>query len=142
MPTLVLAEHDNATLRSATLHAVTAASKLSDEVHVLVVGHNAMPVAESASALAGVVKVLCADAAYFAQPTAENVAAQILLVVKGGEYKSIVAGATGFGKNVLPRVARSWMLRRSRRSPPSNRPTVRAVDPRATRLPSCNRATP
>jgi electron transfer flavoprotein alpha subunit len=105
MPTLVLAEHDNATLKSATPHAVAAATKLGEEVHVLVVGHNARPVAESASALTGVVKVLNADAAYFAQPTAENVAAQILLVLEGGGYKNVVAAATGFGKNVLPRVA-------------------------------------
>jgi electron transfer flavoprotein alpha subunit len=105
MPTLVLAEHDNATLKSATLHAIAAASKLGEDVHVLVVGHNAMPAAEAASVVAGVVKVLRADAAYFAQPTAENITAQILALIKGGDYKNVVAAATGFGKNVLPRVA-------------------------------------
>jgi len=105
MPTLVLAEHDNETLKSATLHAITAASKLGEDVHVLVVGHNAGPPAESAAAASGVVKVLRADAAHFAQPTAENIAAQILAVVNGGAYKHVIAGATGFGKNVLPRVA-------------------------------------
>src|SRR4030095_15830799 len=105
MPTLVLAEHDNATLKSATLHAIAAASKLGEDVHVLVVGHNAMPAAEAVSVVAGVVKVLRADAAYFAQPTAENITAQILALIKGGDYKNVVAAATGFGKNVLPRVA-------------------------------------
>jgi len=105
MPTLVLAEHDNETLKSATLHAVAAASKLGEEVHVLVAGHNAMPAAEAAAGLDGVAKVLRADAPHFAQPTAENVTAQILAVVGGGQYKHVVAAATGFGKNVLPRVA-------------------------------------
>jgi electron transfer flavoprotein alpha subunit len=105
MPTLVLAEHDNASLKSATLHAIAAASKLGEDVHVLVAGHNATPAAQAASQVSGVVKVLHAHAPHFAQPTAENLAAQVLAVVKGGDYKNVVAGATGFGKNVLPRVA-------------------------------------
>ncbi|MEP6784029.1 MAG: FAD-binding protein [Acidobacteriota bacterium] len=105
MTTLVLAEHDTAALKSATLHAISAAAQLGDDVHVLVAGHNAKAVAESAAGVAGVAKVLHAEAPHFAQPTAENLAAQVLAVVAAGDYKFIVAAATGFGKNVLPRVA-------------------------------------
>ncbi len=105
MTTLVLAEHDNASLKSATLHAITAAAKLGGDVHVLVAGHNARAVADAAAAVAGVAKVLYADAPYLAQPTAENVTAQALAALKGGDYRNVVAAATGFGKNVLPRIA-------------------------------------
>ena len=104
MSILVLAEHDNAALKSATAHAVTAAAKLGGDVHVLVAGHNAGAAAQAAAQLAGVAKVLVADAAHLASPTAENVAATALTLLPGG-YTHVVAAATGFGKNVAPRIA-------------------------------------
>jgi len=105
MPILVLAEHDHASCRSATRHAVAAASKLPGDVHVLVAGHDAGGAAKEAAAIAGVAKVLHVDAAHLAQPTAENLAAQILAVAATGGYTHLVAPATGTGKNVMPRVA-------------------------------------
>ena len=108
MPILVIAEHDNASLKSATLHAITAALQMGGgaqiEVHVLVAGHNASAAAQAAAAVAGVGKVLHADAAHLAMPTAENIAAVALSVLPGA-YTHVLAGATGFGKNILPRVA-------------------------------------
>ncbi len=105
MAILVLAEHDHTLLKSATLHTVTAAQKLGSDVHVVVAGHNATPAAQAASQLAGVTKVLHIDAEYLTQPTAENVTAQLLAIVLRGGYTHLLAPATGFGKNVLPRVA-------------------------------------
>jgi electron transfer flavoprotein alpha subunit len=105
MAILVLAEHDHAALKSATLHAVTAAQKLGGDVHVVVAGHNAEPAAKAAAELAGVAKVLHIDADYLTQPTAENLTAQLLALVQRGGYTHLLAPATGFGKNVLPRVA-------------------------------------
>ena len=105
MPILVLAEHDHAAVKSATRHAVAAASKLGGEVHVLVAGHDAAGAAAGAASIAGVAKVLHVDAAHLAQPTAENLAAQILAVVAKGGYTHLVGPATGTGKNVMPRVA-------------------------------------
>jgi electron transfer flavoprotein alpha subunit len=108
MPVLVIAEHDHATLKSATLHAITAALQMGGEqggeVHVLVAGHNAGAAAQAAAAVAGVAKVLHAEAPYLAMPTAENIAATALSVLPGA-YTHVLAGATGFGKNVLPRLA-------------------------------------
>ena len=108
MPVLVIAEHDNASLKSATLHTITAALQMGagvqSEVHVLVAGHNAGAAAQAAAGIAGVAKVLHADAAHLASPTAENIAA-IALSVLPGAYTHVLAGATGFGKNILPRVA-------------------------------------
>ena len=108
MPVLVIAEHDHASLKSATLHAITAGLQMGagapGEVHVLVAGHNAGAAAQAAGAVAGVAKVLHADAAHLAMPTAENIAAVALSVLPGA-YTHVVAGATGFGKNILPRVA-------------------------------------
>src|SRR6476659_2315087 len=75
MTALVIAEHDNAALKSATLHTIGAAQKLGGDVHVLVAGHPADAVAKAAASIPNVAKVLRADAAYLAQPTAENVAA-------------------------------------------------------------------
>ena len=105
MPILVLAEHDHAAVKSATRHAVAAASKLGGEVHVLVAGHGSAGAAKGAAAIAGVAKVLHVDAEHLAQPTAENLAAQILAVVAKGGYTHLVGPATGTGKNVMPRVA-------------------------------------
>ncbi len=104
MTTLVIAEHDNSSLKSATLHAVTAAGLLGGDVHVLVAGHDAKAAAQAAAQVAGVARVLLADAAQLASPTAENVAATALLLLPG-DYSHVVAAATGFGKNVLPRIA-------------------------------------
>jgi electron transfer flavoprotein alpha subunit len=108
MPVLVIAEHDHASLKSATFHAITAALQMGagaqSEVHVLVAGHNAAAAAQAAAGIAGVAKVLHADAAHLTMPTAENLAAVALSVLPGA-YTHVVAGATGFGKNVLPRIA-------------------------------------
>jgi electron transfer flavoprotein alpha subunit len=108
MPVLVIAEHDHASIKSATLHAITAALQMSagvqSEVHVLVAGNNAGAAAQAAAGIAGVAKVLHADAGHLAMPTAENIAA-IALSVLPGAYTHVLAGATGFGKNILPRIA-------------------------------------
>lgn len=103
MVALVIAEHDNASLKGSTLHTVTAAAKCAGEVHVLVAGANAGAAAAAAAKIAGVTKVLHADAAHFADGLAENVSEQILAVAGG--YTHILAPATAYGKNILPRVA-------------------------------------
>jgi electron transfer flavoprotein alpha subunit len=103
MTTLLLAEHDNKTLRDATAKALTAAKQLGGEVHVLVAGQGCKIVADAAAKLDGVSKVLFADAAPYAHMLAEPVAA--LIVSLAGPYDAIVAPATTMGKNVLPRVA-------------------------------------
>jgi electron transfer flavoprotein alpha subunit len=105
MSALVLAEHDNHSLKSATLHAVTAARALTNDVHLLVVGQSAEAAVDAAAAIPGVARVLRAEAPYLAQPTAENVAATTLAAIGRGSYSHVVAAATSFGKNVLPRVA-------------------------------------
>src|SRR5690554_7121121 len=103
MTTLVIAEHDNAHLKGATLNAIAAAAQLGGDVHVLVAGSNVQAVAEQAAAAAGVAKVLAADAPHLADGLAENLAAQVLAVASG--YSHIVFPATASGKNVAPRVA-------------------------------------
>ena len=103
MASLVIAEHDNASLKGATLNTVTAAVKCGGDVHVLVAGSNCGAVAQAAAQIAGVAKVLVADAPQFADALAENVAAQI--VAMAGAYSHILAPATANGKNILPRVA-------------------------------------
>ncbi|MEW6466691.1 MAG: FAD-binding protein [Pseudomonadota bacterium] len=103
MTALVIAEHDNATLKPATLNTVTAAAACGGEVHVLVAGHNAAAVASMAAQIAGVAKVLHADAEGFAHGLAENVAAQVLAVA--APYSHILFAATASGKNIAPRVA-------------------------------------
>lgn len=103
MPALVIAEHDNASIRGATLNTVTAALQAGGDVHVLVAGHNAGPAAQQAAAIAGVTKVLHADAESLAHGLAENVAAVVLSVAKS--YSHILFPATAGGKNVAPRVA-------------------------------------
>jgi electron transfer flavoprotein alpha subunit len=104
MTILVIAEHDNAELKSATLHAIAAAAKLGGPIDVLVAGHNAQSVAQAVAQCAGVTRVLVADAPYLASPTAENIAATALSLLPGA-YTHVVAGATGFGKNAMPRIA-------------------------------------
>ncbi|WP_338848485.1 FAD-binding protein [Massilia sp. W12] len=103
MTALVIAEHDNAAIKGSTLHTVAAAAQCGGEVHVLVAGHNAAAAAQAAAAIAGVSKVLHADAAHFEHGLAENIAAQALAVAAG--YSHILAPATAYGKNILPRVA-------------------------------------
>jgi electron transfer flavoprotein alpha subunit len=103
MTTLLLAEHDNKSLRDATLKALTAAKALGGEVHVLVAGAGCRPAAEAAAKLDGVAKVLLVDAAPYEHAVAEPLAA--LIVSLAGPYDAIVAPATTTGKNVMPRVA-------------------------------------
>jgi electron transfer flavoprotein alpha subunit len=103
MSILVIAEHDNEALKSATLHTVTAAGRLGDEVHLLVAGANCGAVAEAAARIAGVSKVLVADDAVYAHPLAEGLALLVVGLAEG--YSHVLAPATTFGKNFLPRVA-------------------------------------
>ncbi|THC45012.1 electron transfer flavoprotein subunit alpha/FixB family protein [Massilia sp. Mn16-1_5] len=103
MVALVIAEHDNGSLKGSTHHTVTAAAQCGGDVHVLVAGSTCGAAAEAAAQIAGVSKVLVADAPYFADGLAENVAEQILAVA--GSYSHILAPATAYGKNILPRVA-------------------------------------
>ena len=103
MSVLVIAEHDNAKLKAAVLNTVAAAAKIGGDIHVLVAGHQCAAVAQAAAAVAGVTKVLVADNAIYRDQLAENLAA--LVVGMAGGYSHVLAPATAFGKNVLPRVA-------------------------------------
>jgi electron transfer flavoprotein alpha subunit len=110
MPILVLAEHDNVALKPATQNTVTAARKISEkgdgaEIHVLVMGQDARKVAEAAARIEGVAKVVLADAPQLGPQTAEILAAQVLLQTGTEQYSHVLAPATTFGKNLLPRVA-------------------------------------
>ena len=103
MTSLVIAEHDHASIRPATLNTVTAASQCGGDVHVLVAGHNAQAAAEAASKIAGVSKVIHVEGEQFAHGLAENMAAQV--VGMAGDYSHILFPATASGKNIAPRVA-------------------------------------
>ncbi len=103
MTALVIAEHDNAAIKGATLNTVTAAAACGGDVHVLVAGHNAAAAAQAAAQIAGVSKVIHADSEGLAHGLAENVAAQVLAIA--GNYSHILFPATAGGKNVAPRVA-------------------------------------
>ncbi|AGW89205.1 MULTISPECIES: electron transfer flavoprotein subunit alpha/FixB family protein [Cupriavidus] len=103
MTALVIAEHDNQSIKGATLNTVTAAAQCGGDVHVLVAGSNAKAAADAAAKIAGVTKVLLADAPYFGDGLAENVAEQALAIAN--DYSHILAPATPYGKNILPRVA-------------------------------------
>ena len=103
MAALVIAEHDNATLKGATLNTVTAAIACGGEVHVLIAGHNAGEAAKAAAAVAGVTKVIHAEGAYFEHGLAENGAAQVLAIASN--YSHLLFPATASGKNIAPRVA-------------------------------------
>ena len=103
MSALVIAEHDNASIKGATLNTITAAVACGGDVHVLVAGHNASAAAQAASQIAGVSKVIHADSEVFAHALAENVAAQVLSIA--ANYTHILFPATAGGKNVSPRVA-------------------------------------
>ncbi|CAM8650543.1 FixB Electron transfer flavoprotein, alpha subunit [Oxalobacteraceae bacterium] len=103
MTALVIAEHDNSSLKASTLNTVTAAAQCAAEVHVLIAGHHCDAAAAAAAQIAGVSKVIVADNAAFADGLAENVAAQALAIAKS--YTHLLAPATAYGKNILPRVA-------------------------------------
>ena len=103
MTCLVIAEHDNASIKGATLNTVTAAAACGGDVHVLVAGHNAAAAAAAAAQIAGVAKVIHADSEALAHSLAENVAAQVLAIA--ANYSHILFPATAAGKNVAPRVA-------------------------------------
>jgi electron transfer flavoprotein alpha subunit len=103
MAALVIAEHDNRSVRGGTLNTVTAAAKCGGDVTVLVAGSGCGEAAKAAAAIAGVSKVLVADAPHLAEQLAESVAEQVLAVAGG--FTHVLAPATAFGKNVLPRVA-------------------------------------
>ena len=103
MSVLVIADHDNADLKRATLNTVTAASQIGGDIHVLVAGSGSQAVADAAAKIAGVAKVLHADAAHLGNLLAENVAPLIAALAK--DYGAVLAPATTTGKNILPRVA-------------------------------------
>ena len=103
MTALVIAEHDNASIKGATLNTVAAAAQCGGEVHVLIAGHNAGPAAAAAAQIAGVAKVIHADAEYLAHGLSENMAAQVLAIASN--YSHILFPATASGKNIAPRVA-------------------------------------
>jgi len=103
MPTLLLAEHDNKSLKDATNKALTAVKAIGGDVHVLVAGHNCRGAAEAAAKLDSVAKVLLADAPAYEHMLAEPTAA--LIVSLAGPYETIAAPATTSGKNIMPRVA-------------------------------------
>ncbi|MDA7417948.1 FAD-binding protein [Xenophilus arseniciresistens] len=103
MTALVIAEHDNQSIKPATLNTVTAAAAAGGDVHILVAGQNAAEAAKAAAQIAGVAKVIHAEGASLADGLAENVAAQVLAIA--GDYSHILFPATASGKNVAPRVA-------------------------------------
>jgi electron transfer flavoprotein alpha subunit len=103
MTILVIAEHDNTTVKVATLNVIAAAQVIGGEIHVLVAGHNAQGAADSAAKIAGVAKVLLADAPQLEAGLAENVEATVLNITT--DYSHILAPATAYGKNIAPRIA-------------------------------------
>ena len=107
MTILVIAEHDNASIKGATLNTIAAAHEVAKfaggDIHVLIAGHQAQSAADAAGKIAGVAKVLLADAPQLAEGLAENVEATVLNIAK--DYSHIMAPATAYGKNVAPRVA-------------------------------------
>ena len=103
MTTLVIVEHEGGQLKAATLNAITAALKIGGPVHLLVAGNQCVALAQTAAKIAGVEKVRVADAPQFAHPLAENLAALVVALASG--YSHILAPATTFGKNFLPRAA-------------------------------------
>ncbi|WP_121319021.1 FAD-binding protein [Paraburkholderia sp. RAU2J] len=107
MVNLVLAEHDNASIKAATLNTIAAAQKIGGDVHVLVAGHNAQAAADAAAKIAGVSKVLLADAPQLEAGLAENVEATVMTLVQNpaNAYTHILAPASAYGKNITPRIA-------------------------------------
>lgn len=105
MTALVIAEHDHASIKGATLAAVAVAAACAPQVHILVAGHQANAAAAAAAQVAGVSQVIHADGVSLAHGLAENVAAQVLAAQSAGSYTHIIFAATATGKNVAPRVA-------------------------------------
>jgi len=103
MATLVIAEHDNTSLKPGVTNTVAAAHKIGGDIHVLIAGSDCAAAASAAASIVGVGKVLVADAPYYAMAVAENLAP--LVVGLAQNYSHVLAGATAFGKNLLPRVA-------------------------------------
>ena len=103
MKTLIVAEHDNQTLKAATLNAVAAAQQLGDDIDILVVGSDCQAAADAAAAVPGVASVVLADNAAYENQLAENVSLAVADVAAG--YDAVLAAATANGKNVMPRVA-------------------------------------
>ena len=103
MKTLVIAEHDNASLKAATLNAIAAAGALGGDVDILVAGAGCGAAADSAAQVPGVSKVICADNAAYEHQLAENVS--LLVAELGADYDNLLAPSTAAGKNVMPRVA-------------------------------------
>ena len=103
MAILIIAEHDNASLKSATGNAISAAQKIGGDISILVAGHQCQAVAQAAAKFDGVKKILVADAAHYGHGLGENLAS--LIVSLASDYSHIVAPATTSGKNVMPRVA-------------------------------------
>ena len=105
MAALVIAEHDNASLKASTLNTVTAAAQCSNEIHILVAGNGCDAAAAAAAKIAGVTKVLVAEGAQFADGLAENIAEQALAIASA--YSHVLAPATAYGKNILPQIGRA-----------------------------------
>ena len=107
MTNLVIAEHDGASIKAATLNTIAAAQKIGGDIHVLVAGHHAQGAADAAAKVAGVSKVLLADAPQLEAGLAENVEATVLTLVQdpAKHYSHILAPATAYGKNIAPRIA-------------------------------------
>ncbi len=140
MTSLVIAEHDNASIKPATLHTVTAAAACGGDVHVLVAGQGAEAAAQAAAQIAGVTKVILADGASLKDGLAENVAAQVLAIASN--YSHILFPATAGGRTWRRGWRRSSMSRRSATSPGSKaRTRSSARSTRATRSPRCKAAT-
>jgi electron transfer flavoprotein alpha subunit len=107
MINLVIAEHDNASIKAPTLNTIAAAQKIGVDIHVLVAGYNASAAADAAARITGVLKVLLADAPQLEAGLAENVEATVLKIVQdpAKDYSHILAPATAYGKNIAPRIA-------------------------------------
>lgn len=103
MKTLVIAEHDNTTLKVATLNAVAAATAIGGDIDILVAGAQCGPAAEAAAKVPGVAKVICADHAVYEHQLAENIG--LLVAEVGADYDNVLAASTANGKNFMPRVA-------------------------------------
>jgi electron transfer flavoprotein alpha subunit len=105
MSILVIAEHDAHGIKPATFNTITAAQGIGSDIDVMIAGDNADAAVKAAAAIVGVKKVINATGDQFSQPTAENIAAQVLALVSANGYSHVMAAATGFGKNAMPRVA-------------------------------------
>jgi electron transfer flavoprotein alpha subunit len=103
MTILVIAEHDNASIKAATLNTIAAAQKIGGDIHVLVAGSNAQAAADAAAKIAGVSKVLLADAPQLGDGLAENIDGTVLRIAR--DYSHVLAPATAYGKNIAPRIA-------------------------------------